>query len=182
MSVKGIFGWEKACERPRERSDIGMVISAAFLIKMCNFDGICTGPINFFWILGVILGGLFFFLCRQNEYFIYINKEKCSIITRLFLAKLDCYWGRGVKEKELFFHMTGIIIIVTFPIGSGLKILSQEMIKTVLWSLQGWVVSQIYFKISLLNDFLALFDLCLGWESSKWYVVQLLFSNNTYGY
>lgn len=78
--------------------------------------------------------------------------------------------------------MTGLIIIVTFPVGSGLKILSQEMIKTVLWNLQGWVVSQMYFKISLLNDFLALFDLCLGWESSKWYVVQLLFSNNTYGY
>lgn len=31
------------------RADIiVMVISAAFLFKMCNFDGVCTGPVNCF--------------------------------------------------------------------------------------------------------------------------------------
>ena len=43
------FGWEKACERSGERVDIiGMVVSAAFLFKMCNFGAVHTGPVNCF--------------------------------------------------------------------------------------------------------------------------------------
>ena len=50
---------------------------------------------------------------------------------------IKTYLGERVKEKGLFFQMTGLTIIVNFPVGSGLKILPQEMIKTVLWNLQG---------------------------------------------
>lgn len=43
--------------------------------------------------------------------------------------------GSKAKEKEAFFEMTGFNIIVTFPVGAGLKSLLQRMIKTVLWSI-----------------------------------------------
>lgn len=45
-------------------------------------------------------------------------------------------FGKGeVEEKESFYQMTRLIIIVAFPISSGLEILPQEMIKAVLWSI-----------------------------------------------
>lgn len=54
------------------------------------------------------------------------------------MANLDYYLvgGRGeAKEKLSLFQMTGLNIIVTFPVRSGHKSLFQGMIKTVLWSI-----------------------------------------------
>lgn len=58
------------------------------------------------------------------------------------------------------------------------------MIKQFLAVCEGWAASQIYFKISFLNDFFTPLDLQFSWKKSpQQYVVQSpIFLRNVYGY
>lgn len=74
-------------------------------------------------------------LCRQNEYFSLMRKSARLLLDYICLIWTVIFWGGGrrgeAEEKKSLFQTTGINIIVTFPVDSGLKMLPQGMIKTI---------------------------------------------------